>query len=75
MTELFARYLEPLTYVLWAMIILGGIDHFVVEFLPRAIADWNLIIMWPVLATVLFGRWHVGRKNARAMRDNMNDGV
>ncbi len=79
MTELFARYLTLVTYVLWAMIIIGMIDHFAVEFLPRSVADLNLYIIWPVLAIVWFGHRHKGRVEAQARaeaaRDNMNDGV
>lgn len=75
MTELFARYLTPLTYILWAMIIIGSIDHFFAEFLPRPVADWNLYVMWPVLAVVWFGHRHKTRVQAQAARDNMNDGI
>lgn len=74
MTELFARYLTPITYLMWAMIIVGMADHFLVEFLPRSVADLNLYIMWPVLAIVWFGHRHKTRVQAQAMRDNMNDG-
>ena len=73
MTGLFARYLEPVTYLLWAMIIIGSIDHFFVEFLPRPIANVNLYLMWPVLAIVWFGHRHVAREKAQAMRDNNLD--
>ena len=75
MNEIFARYLTPLTYLLWAMIIIGGVDHFAVEFLPRQVADLNLYIMWPLLAIVWFGHRHVARLKAQAIRDNMNDGA
>jgi hypothetical protein len=75
MTELFARYLTPLTYLLWAMIIIGSVDHFAIEFLPRPVADYNLYAMWPLLAVVWFGHRHVARVKAQAMRDNMRDGA
>jgi hypothetical protein len=75
MTELFARYLTPLTYLLWAMIAVGALDHFAVEFLPRGVADINLYVMWPLLAIVWFGHKHVARVKAQAMRDNMSDSV
>ena len=75
MTGLFARYIEPVTYLLWVMIIIGMIDHFLVEFLPRPIADANLYVMWPVLAIVWFGHKHLAREKAQAMRDNNNDAV
>ena len=75
MTELFARYLTPLTYLLWAMIAVGALDHFAVEFLPRCVADINLYVMWPLLAIVWFGHKHVARVKAQAMRDNMSDSV
>ena len=75
MTELFARYLTPLTYLLWAMIVVGMVDHFAVEFLPRSVADWNLYGMWPLLAVVWFGHKHNARMKAQTMRDNMHDGA
>jgi len=75
MAEIFARYLAPLTYLLWAMIIVGGVDHFAVEFLPRQIADVNLYIMWPLLAVVWFGHKHNARLKAQAMRDDLIDGA
>ena len=74
MAEIFARYLTPLTYLMWVMIIIGGVDHFAVEFLPRRVADVNLIIMWPLLAFVWFGHKHNAKLKAQAMRDNANDG-
>ena len=75
MTELFARSITPLTYLLWAMIIIGGIDHFAVEFLPRPIADWNLYIMWPLLAIVWFGHKYKAREKAQMGLDNRNEGA
>lgn len=75
MTELFARYLTPLTYLMWAMIIVGGVDLFAVEFLPRPVADVYLYVMWPLLAVVWFGHKHIARQKAQAMRDNLSDGA
>jgi hypothetical protein len=57
------------------MIIIGMIDHFAVEFLPRQVADINLYALWPVLAVVWFGHKHVARVKAQAMRDNLSDGA
>jgi hypothetical protein len=39
------------------------------------VADLNIYIMWPVLAVVWFGHRHKTRAQARAARDNMNDGI
>lgn len=75
MQELFARYLTPLTYLLWAVIAVGIIDHFVVGLLPRPVADVNLYIMWPLLAVVWFGHKHNAKVKAQAMRDEPNDGA
>jgi hypothetical protein len=75
MTEIFARYLTPLTYLMWVTIIVGGVDHFAFEFLPRPVADVNLYVMWPLLAVVWFGHKHVARVKAQAMRDNLSDGA
>ena len=73
MTEIFARYLTPLTYLMWVTILVGGIDHFAVEFLPRQVATVNLYVMWPLLAVVWFGHKHVARIKAQAMRDELID--
>ncbi len=73
MNELFARYLTPLTYLLWALIIIGGIDHFAIEVLPRPVADINLIVMMPLLAAVWFGHKHKARM--QATRDDFGDGA
>ena len=75
MTEMLARYLTPLTYLMWVLIIVGAVDHFAVEFLPRQIADVNLYIMWPLLAFVWFGHRHNSRVKAQAMRDDLIDGA
>jgi hypothetical protein len=75
MVEIFARYLTPLTYLMWVMIIAGAIDHFAVGFLPRQIAEVNLYIMWPLLAVVWFGHRHAARVKAQAMRDDLIDGA
>ena len=73
MSEIFARYLTPLTYVMWAMIIAGEIDHFAIGFLPREIANVSLYIMWPLLAFVWFGHRHNTRMKAQATRDDLID--
>ena len=75
MQELFARYLIPLTYLLWALIIIGMIDHFAVEFLPRKVADVNLYLLWPLLAIVWFAHKYNAKIKAQNMRDNDNIGA
>ena len=75
MIGLFARYLTPLTYVLWVMIIIGLVDHFAVTFLPRQVADWNLYVMWPLLGVVWFSHKHNARMKAQAMRNDLIDGA
>lgn len=75
MTGIFARYLTPLTYLMFGLIIVGGVDHFAVEFLPRPVANVNLYILWPLLAVVWFGHKHVAREKAQAMRDDLSDGA
>lgn len=75
MVEIFARYLTPLTYLMWAMIIAGGVNHFAVEFLPRQVANVGLYILWPLLAVVWFAHRHNARLKAQAMRDNLIDGA
>lgn len=75
MTEMLARYLTPLTYLMWVLIIVGAVDHFAVEFLPRQIANVSLYIMWPLLAFVWFGHRHKARVKAQAMRDDLIDGA
>ena len=54
------RYLTPLTYMMWVVIIIGMVDHFFLEprgqaVLPPVVFDWLLIVMWPLLAAVWFG--------------------
>lgn len=73
MAALFSRYLTPLTYVMYAMLIIGGIDHFAVEFLPRQVAGWNLIIIWPVLAFIWYGHRYNARLQAQELRNDDND--
>ena len=75
MSEIFARFITPVTYLMFAMLIVGGIDHFAVEFLPRNVAQWNLNLMWPVLAIVWFGHKYKERMKAQTMRDDANDGA
>jgi len=48
------KFLTPMTWLLWAMIAVGMVDHFFlaprgISMLPQAVFDWFLIIMWPVL--------------------------
>jgi len=75
MSELFARYLTPLTYFMWALIIVGAIDHFVVPFLPPRLGALYLYLLWPLLAVVWFGHKHNARLKAQEARDNVRDGV
>ncbi len=75
MSEILARYLTPLTYAMWVMIIAGAIDHFAVGFLPRQVAAVGLYVMWPLLAFVWFGHRHKERLKAQAMRDDLIDGA
>jgi len=54
------KFLTPMTWLLWAMIAVGMVDHFFlaprgISMLPQAVFDWFLIIMWPVLLAVWFG--------------------
>lgn len=63
------RYLTPLTYLMWAAIIIGMVDHFFLEprglaFLPPPVFDWLVIVMWPLLAAVWFGHKEAERRKA-----------
>ena len=65
------RYLTPLTYIMWIIIIVGMVEHFFLEprgmaFLPPAAFDWLLILMWPLLAAVWFG--HKEAEKQKALR-------
>ncbi len=65
------RYLTPLTYLMWVVIIIGMVDHFFLEprglaFLPPAVFDWLLILMWPLLAAVWFGNKANEKRKAEA---------
>ena len=77
--SLLLRFLAPLTYLLWGMIILGMLDHFLLD--PRGIAifpewlfDWLLILMWPVLLAVWFGwKEHEKQKAKNSSADTPPD--
>ena len=73
--EIFARYLSPLTYLMWVMIIVAMVDHFAVGFLPPQVATLNFYFLWPLLAFVWFGHKHIARVKAQAMRDDLIDGA
>jgi hypothetical protein len=65
------RYLVPLTYMMWAVIIIGMVDHFFLEprgqaVLPPVVFDWLLIAMWPLLAAVWFGNKEAEKRKAQA---------
>ncbi len=75
MGELLARYLAPLTYALYIMLAVGGIDHFWIEFLPRPVAQLNLLALWPLLAAVWFGHKYKARMNAEAAGESRNRGA
>lgn len=65
------RYLAPLTYMMWAVIIIGMVDHFFLEprgqaVLPPVVFDWLLILMWPLLAAVWFGNKENEKRKAQA---------
>lgn len=69
MRALLLRYLTPLTYLMWAVIIIGMVDHFFLEprglaFLPPPVFDWLVILMWPLLAAVWFGWKEVEKRKA-----------
>ena len=45
------KFLRPLTWLLWGMLIIGMIDHFLLDprglaVLPEWLFDWLLILMW-----------------------------
>lgn len=74
MMALLLRFLTPLTYLMWAAIIIGMVDHFFLEprgvaFLPPAVFDWLLIIMWPLLAAVWFGWKEAEKRKAQNRTD------
>ena len=45
MAEIFSRYLTPLTYAMWVTILIGCVDHFILEFLPPIVSEINIFIM------------------------------
>jgi hypothetical protein len=71
MKALLLRYLTPMTYIMWVVIIIGMVDHFFLDprgqaFLPPAVFDWLLILMWPLLAAVWFGNKENEKRKAQA---------
>lgn len=68
---LLLRYLTPLTYMMWVVIVIGMVDHFLLEprglaVLPPVVFDWLLIVMWPLLAAVWFGNKENEKRKAQA---------
>lgn len=55
MHYLLARLAIPLTFVLWAMVIVGMADHFFGPFLPPKLVEFGLIALWLVAALTWFG--------------------
>lgn len=75
MKALLLRYLTPLTYIMWAGIIIGMIDNFFLEprglaFLPSGAFNWLLILMWPLVAAVWFGHKEAERQKALKRHDS-----
>jgi hypothetical protein len=77
--EFLLKYLTPMTWLLWAMIVVGMLDHFFlsprgISILPQAVFDWFLIIMWPVLLAVWFGWKEKEKQKAlKKQQDNTPD--
>lgn len=76
MRALLLKYLTPLSWLLWAMIAIGIIDHFFLvprgrTLLPPGAFDWLLLAMWPLLLAVWFG-WKEKEKQ-KAMNPSQND--
>ncbi len=64
--HLLLKFLKPLTWLLWGMIGIGMLDHFILgprglNFLPEGVLDWLIILLWPVLLAVWFG-WKESEK-------------
>lgn len=49
-----ARYTTPLTVLMWAMVVLGAVDVFYPGIVPAQISQWNLVLLWPVVAAAYF---------------------
>lgn len=62
--ETLSRYLEPLTWLMWALIAIGLFDYFVTKVVPPEQMEWAMIVMWPLTGAVWFG-WR-GRKRQEA---------
>ena len=66
--RLLARLTTPLTYLLWAMIIVGMLDHFYGPFLPAKIAELGFFAIWLTAAAVWFGWRQRKRDDAASQR-------
>jgi hypothetical protein len=73
------KFLRPLTWLLWGMLIIGMIDHFLLDprglaVLPEWLFDWLLILMWPVLLAVWFGwKEHEKQKSKNSPADTSSE--
>ncbi|MBI37338.1 MAG: hypothetical protein CL568_07130 [Alphaproteobacteria bacterium] len=70
MSKIFARFLDPLTYSMWVIILIGAIDHFFVKFLPKEISDLGIYIMWPLLLCVWYGHRYKAKIKAQTKNEN-----
>ena len=60
MAEIFSRYLTPLTYAMWVTILIGGVDHFILEFFPSLVSEFYFFFLLPFVGIVWFGHKHSG---------------
>ena len=65
MQRLLARLTTPLTYLLWAMIIVGMVDHFFGPVLSPPVAEIGFYALWLVAAATWFG-WRQRKRDQAA---------
>lgn len=60
MGPLLLKYLRPMTWLLWGLLAIGFVDHFLlaprgIGVIPPAVFDWLILALWPLLLGVWFG--------------------
>lgn len=71
--------MEKLNWILWKLtwssLIVGSVDHFIIEILPAGWASWNLVLLWILVVATLAseGAAYLIRRRA-AGQDDGSDG-
>lgn len=70
-----ARNLTPLTVLMWALIVIGAIDYFVVGFISPGVQEVGLVALWLLTGAIWFGWKARKREQAEAARQAGGEGA